>query len=247
MNTKGLIYAIACAISCLSACGPKSSGGGGGGRKKSDVEKTFEKSANENKIPVRLMMAAAFVESNMSPIRESAPYNDDNLKFLGTTLTETAFGLTRKELGLTKSDDDLKIQIDAYAKWVRAKVDELSSGLCKNFGLTGLEAARNPNRHMATSDKKEFSRLIMDIKEQILYLRELGIDNLEAELPDFKLHSPQNALVSAKAESAHSLPDETLSATLKKKESEKKQKPKDIRQTRKRLPSCNSYLEYFFG
>ncbi len=130
MNSLGLSLAFLGLI-FLSSCGEpqeesKSSS------KPSEVEKHFVEAASKHKLPVRFLMAAGFLESNMSPEVEMTPYyqadSADRVKkvYLGTTLTETAFGLTRDALGISAGEegDDLKVQIDAYAAWVESHLDK---------------------------------------------------------------------------------------------------------------------------
>ncbi len=39
------------------------------------------------------------------------------------------------------------------------------------------------------TSQNEFSALVKDLREQILYLNELGVDKLEADLPEFSSFS----------------------------------------------------------
>jgi len=118
----------------LVGCGKSDKGGGAGPAPLGKVKTQFSLVAAKYKIPVRLMMAAGFVESNLSPYMSTVPYfslgGDGGSKDLGFHLTETAFGISRSELGLSSETADLlEAQIDAYGAWLRRKLDESGSAL----------------------------------------------------------------------------------------------------------------------
>lgn len=120
----------------ISACGSKSKGGGGGGAPVGKVEGAFLKAASTNKIPVRMLMATGYLESQLVPQMALANYvaiGSDEPNVRGTLITETAFAQTFKTLGLDgtlNESQTLEAQIDAYAKWLRQRIDE--SGLTLN-------------------------------------------------------------------------------------------------------------------
>ncbi len=143
---KNLTLAVLSVLSLLALwrCGSSGHGGGGGApaTATSALETTFDDAAAKYKIPKRLLVAVGFQASNLNAKSASAPYfqieGDATKRSLGFPVTETAFGLTRKSLGL-KSDasgDALSTQIDAYAKWLSKHLE----------GTRGLKAdAAAPN------------------------------------------------------------------------------------------------------
>ena len=79
---------------------------------------------------------------------------------------------------------------------------------------------------MSDSTKKEASILVRDIKEQVLYLQELGVETFDIDLPKFELN-PQPKPLAQKTESNYSLPEEPLSQKLKRRKTEDKQTPRE--------------------
>ena len=82
--------------------------------------------------------------------------------------------------------------------------------------------------------KNEFSKLISDVNEQILYLQELGVENLSVDLPEFdsskfKVQSSKSVVSQEKLE--RFIPTEEILRSIR------TEKPKDaeINQTRKNL------------
>ncbi len=120
-------------------CGKKSKGGGGGGAPTSKVEDAFLTAASDTEIPVRYMMAVGYLESRLAPQNATSNYvsigHEDEPVARGTLLTQTAFGLTFGELGLDpakKESELLETQINAYAKWLRARIDGSDLALTAN-------------------------------------------------------------------------------------------------------------------
>jgi hypothetical protein len=113
-------------------CGEKRPGGGGGGAKKGLVEGAFAKASSTYKVPVRFMVAAAYLESRLSPENAMAHYvnpNDPESSVQrGTIMTQTAFGITYEKLGLDPEQlesQTIEAQVDAYANWIHeATVNE---------------------------------------------------------------------------------------------------------------------------
>jgi len=108
----------------VTSCGQRRSGGSSGYHG-SQMQMEFERAAAEHRIPVRLLMAAGFYESNMSPQISTVPYLNTDLeeeerRDLGFTINETAFGIPRRALGLSnnQTSNQLKNQIHAYAAWL---------------------------------------------------------------------------------------------------------------------------------
>jgi hypothetical protein len=114
-------------------CGKKAGSSGGGGAKVGQVEAAFNAAAHATGVPVRFLMASAYLESRLSPENATAHYVSTNGEGApisrGTSLTQTAFGLTYETLGLdaTKAASaTLEIQIEAYAKYVAAQTQGLN-------------------------------------------------------------------------------------------------------------------------
>ncbi len=118
------------AIAALATtCGDADKKGGGGKVPMSKVEQEFHRHAQSQRIPVRMLMAAAFTESKMNAAPASAVYtnggNETNRRTLGFALTENAFGIPQQTLGLVGHEQahELEVQIEHYAKWIRAELD----------------------------------------------------------------------------------------------------------------------------
>lgn len=111
------------------SCGGGSKGKNNSGREYGPVEGAIVSAASENDLPYRLVLAVGLMESQLSSDRSYTSYGD-KLQ-LGVESAETAFGIGYKKLGLTKSKEknDLGTQVNAYAKWLRAKIDEKSLSL----------------------------------------------------------------------------------------------------------------------
>lgn len=124
MPTPFSRIAIAGALSlmaCLGACGTEKAKPKPQGRSYGHVELSFIKAAQDSQIPVRILLAVGMTESSLTPNKQSASYPG---LVLGSSLTETAFGVSRKKLGFKEGEGDtLQVQVDAYAKWVRANFD----------------------------------------------------------------------------------------------------------------------------
>ncbi|MBC60933.1 MAG: hypothetical protein CMP11_00605 [Zetaproteobacteria bacterium] len=84
----------------------------------SPTELIFKKAAENTNLPVRLLLATSFLESKMQAQRAYS-LKGNKRSFLPNG--ETAFGLTRKTLGLEEFSDagDLVIQVKAYTKWLK--------------------------------------------------------------------------------------------------------------------------------
>jgi hypothetical protein len=133
---RGAFVLAAGTLLIMSACGSKPKGGGGGSAPVGKVEAAFLKAASENKIPARVLMATGYLESQLIPQMALANYvsiGSDEPTARGTLITETAFAQTYATLGLDPNAADsqtLEVQTAAYAKWLRARIDE--SGLSLN-------------------------------------------------------------------------------------------------------------------
>ena len=122
----------------LSGCGSKKSKNDGGGNN-SEVQGVFNEAAGKYQVPARMMLAAAFLESNLNADKASTPYFQDEgeksgKRDLGFAMTETAFGLSKKKLGISTADGSstLEVQVEAYAKLVRESIDAKGIALANN-------------------------------------------------------------------------------------------------------------------
>lgn len=95
------------------------------------IEQAFVDASINYKIPKRFLMAVAYLESRLNP---SISYSLKGKEKLTISIGETAFGKSRKELGITENPDrdKLEIQIDAYARWLSRAIKELDLNLPKN-------------------------------------------------------------------------------------------------------------------
>jgi hypothetical protein len=91
------------------------------------VEGEFRKAAAADKVPVRLVMAAAWLESRISAEAATSLYLDssesgDGKK--GVQIAQSAFGIPLASLGLEGREDasDLAVQIGAYTSWLAKSV-----------------------------------------------------------------------------------------------------------------------------
>lgn len=93
------------------------------------LKQTFIDSANDNNLPSELMLATGYVESRLSANTSTVVYHDKQA--VGSRLGESVFGLSRERLrpfvGDQENLNDFTVQIKAYARLLRAHVDD--SGL----------------------------------------------------------------------------------------------------------------------
>lgn len=125
----GIVGAVS--LWAIAACGPKA-------EKKAPAanvgrtEALFQQVAAKNGIPVRMLLATAYLESRIQPMPASSIYvhtgSQDAEKRRGLHLAETAFGVTRKRLGLEDNpeSDRLEVQLEAYAAWLAEATAELT-------------------------------------------------------------------------------------------------------------------------
>ncbi|MDA9951481.1 hypothetical protein N9D31_02785 [Oligoflexaceae bacterium] len=112
-------------------CGSKKSGGGGNSDGSGEINNSFALAASQNRIPLDLLKAVAFYESNMSPESSSVPYlntgSKEDRRNLGFSLAETAFGISKADLQIAKEKDSstMSAQVDAYAKWIREGIEDV--------------------------------------------------------------------------------------------------------------------------
>jgi len=141
-HSRGIALPAVCfaifAAFAFVACGDKKPSSSNSSKKSGRVESAFAKASKTYKVPLRMIMATAYLESNLSPQNAQAHYvdpEDANNKVLrGTIMTQTAFGLTFETLGLDPLEEEshtLEVQIDAYGKWLNEKTSG-ESYLVKN-------------------------------------------------------------------------------------------------------------------
>lgn len=147
------VFSVVLAFFMLG-CGSKRSGGGGGGGGGGPVNSSFHRTAGEQRVPVNLLKAVAFYESNMSAEESSVPYlntnSADDRRQLGFGVAETAFGVSKSTLAIgeeVENPDTLVAQIPAYGKWVRDNIDDsinlsASLGSPKDYYLWLLQLAK---------------------------------------------------------------------------------------------------------
>lgn len=120
-------------------CGNKRSSGGGGDGGGGPVTNAFHQASAQYGIPVKLLQAVAFYESDLSPEASAVPYlntaSTDDRRSLGFTVAETAFGVGREKLQIkgVENSDTLEVQILAYAKYIRENLENFED-LNANLG-----------------------------------------------------------------------------------------------------------------
>jgi hypothetical protein len=94
------------------------------------VEAKFRAAAVLAKLPVRMLIAAAWLESRMTPDLASSLYlNSESGSYdakKGILLAQSAFGIPLETLGLTGREDsgEMAVQIEAYAPWLAKIISE---------------------------------------------------------------------------------------------------------------------------
>lgn len=91
---------------------------------RTEIEQSFLDASLECGVPVRLMMAAGYVESGLRADRSSITYSIDGTQSpLSLAKGESVFGFSMLELGLTSDVSiDVKGQIAAYGRLLKAKL-----------------------------------------------------------------------------------------------------------------------------
>ncbi|MDE3270390.1 MAG: hypothetical protein OYH77_08955 [Pseudomonadota bacterium] len=116
-----------------------------------EIGQAFSSSATDYDIPKEMLLAVAYLESNMTHTPSFVTYETTHV---GTRIGETAFGISANRLG-QKSIDDITTfpnQIKAYAEFVRAELES------NNIKL--------PNRFQSIEDKMSWMREIAKIQRQ---------------------------------------------------------------------------------
>jgi len=106
----------------LVQCGDNKDDQNGGKNGRTASETAFYNTANEQQIPVRLLIASGYLESGLNP-KAAGTAN-----LVGPARAESAFGMPRSVLGVAEGSggDRLSAQIEAYGRWVSRN---LSGGL----------------------------------------------------------------------------------------------------------------------
>lgn len=117
------------AVFCAVACGSGGDSDDSSGNKKSDLQNSLEAGAIEKQIPPRLLLAVGYLESRLSEVSSEALYlnanSDDDQKSRGLPIAQTAFGISKVELGIGDSvQASLVDQAKAYSSWLKAKLSD---------------------------------------------------------------------------------------------------------------------------
>ena len=87
---------------------------------RSAPEKSFDLVAARYNIPARFLLASGYLESGL------IPHSSDSAGITGPTSQQSAFGLSRQDLGLSDGagGDQLSRQIEAYGAWLARQLPE---------------------------------------------------------------------------------------------------------------------------
>ena len=116
-------------LALLSGCGGTGSGSGGGGRALSELESSLMEVSQKHQVPYKLLVAVGFVESRLNPSYGYAVYLGNevgsNSPQRSIRMSESAFGVSLKVLGLERSEGtaNIEVQANAYARWIRQEMD----------------------------------------------------------------------------------------------------------------------------
>ena len=128
MKKTAMVFSL---LLCI-ACNASWLGSGGGGQH--PLKGSFGRAAEQNRVPVQLLLATAWLESRMTAKAAGAIYANDMR--LGIRKAETAFGVPRQQLVLFSQEGaDLALldaQVAAYARMLRAHLDDNSIKLSTN-------------------------------------------------------------------------------------------------------------------
>jgi hypothetical protein len=88
------------------------------------VEGAFLRAANDSHVPVRMLLAAGYVESGLRAEKSFAHYEvGDAVLETPPVRGESAFGFSFAELGLVNSSDySLEAQIEAYGQFLKSRI-----------------------------------------------------------------------------------------------------------------------------
>ncbi|RZA25009.1 MAG: hypothetical protein EOP10_08145 [Proteobacteria bacterium] len=89
------------------------------------IQQALTTTSTTQRIPADILASVLFKESGLSGAPTGSLYGPTNTA-IGPKLGETAMGLPRDTLGLDASmeNDSIAVQMTAYGKWVRGKLDE---------------------------------------------------------------------------------------------------------------------------
>lgn len=140
MVARHVIFAMGILLPIVAACGGEKRKHKAEEGKPTSIHGIFQHAASTYGIPSRFLLAAAYLESGITPTKSTSLYansaNGSNGK-LGVRVGETAFGLTREKLGMPNDDglaDSLEKQIDAYCRLLKAEVLNAKLNLPANPG-----------------------------------------------------------------------------------------------------------------
>ena len=121
----GLLLCSACSGSWI----------GSNGEGEHPIKRSFVVAAEQNHVPIQLLLATAWLESRMTANATGVVYNNDIR--LGIQSAETAFGVPLHKLTpFSREEEDLTqldTQVAAYARLVRAHLDDHSIHLDTNM------------------------------------------------------------------------------------------------------------------
>ncbi len=130
MTGNRLISTLSFVLICsgLTSCGSGGRSAQSPTDSKENLELAFLKASQTSGIPLRMLKATAFLESGMNSAEQNTPYFDSNdetaQRLLGFSTTETAFGISRQNLGLSDNPDasKLSVQVQAYSAWLASQI-----------------------------------------------------------------------------------------------------------------------------
>lgn len=119
--------AVTISLCQLSACG-KGGKGDDDSPVRGKIESAFQSASSTSGVPVRMMMAAGYLESALQSERSSATYLASGTAPQGSQESidfgDSAFGLSLDELGIAKDPNSsaLETQVVAYGKYLKERV-----------------------------------------------------------------------------------------------------------------------------
>ncbi len=116
--------AAVCGLFLLSACEGIWIGSRGEGEH--TLKRSFATTATQNRVPVQLLLATAWLESRLTTNTAMVIYDDDTR--LGAPNAQTALGIPQHKLAPFRAEEEdltqLPAQLAAYARMLRAHLDE---------------------------------------------------------------------------------------------------------------------------
>lgn len=124
------LLSVGCVLALLSGCGQRGEGEVAA-VPNTPINSALHLASAQHGIPVRFLKAVAFYESDFNASPVSIPYIQTEgtgaKRNLSLGSAETAFGLSAGELGLSgegSTEEKLIAQVNAYAAWLRSKLDD---------------------------------------------------------------------------------------------------------------------------